>query len=58
MNGFLKTKRCTDSCPDKCSSNDWEVFNDKDQRWEENQLVHIDCGKHGPIQISALGVII
>ena len=43
VSGFLKVRGCAAACPNQCSSNRWEVFRDREKRWETNQLVHIEC---------------
>ena len=51
-------RNCAALCPDECSSRSWEVFHVKDNQWEANQLIHIECGKRSLINRFHMYIII
>ena len=36
---------CNATCPEKCSSGNWMIRDNDLQRWKENNIINIDCGK-------------
>ena len=41
---YFVEETCNSTCPTKCSSSNWKVYDGDNKNWIMNNILNIDCG--------------